>query len=115
MPVIAYLANEFPSPVEPYVGDEIRELRRRGAEVICCSVRRPKGTPNGSREPLAGETLFMQPFRIFLLARAAWLCLREGPRSPISWRDYGGKAPSPVAAASALCFTPGWERTTPLS
>ena len=29
----AYLANQFPSPVEPYVFEEIRELRRRGMEV----------------------------------------------------------------------------------
>ena len=37
---IAYIANAFPSPLEPYVVDEIEELRRRGARVICCSGRR---------------------------------------------------------------------------
>ncbi len=37
MTTIAYIANEFPSPLEPYVTDEITELRRRGAQVICCS------------------------------------------------------------------------------
>ena len=42
MLTIAYLANQFPSEVEPYVGDEIAELRRRGALVISGSVRRPK-------------------------------------------------------------------------
>ncbi len=42
MLTIAYLANLFPAPVEPYVGDEIHELRRRGINVISGSVRRPK-------------------------------------------------------------------------
>ena len=37
MTTIAYIANKFPSPLEPYVMDEITELRRRGAQVICCS------------------------------------------------------------------------------
>jgi glycosyltransferase involved in cell wall biosynthesis len=37
---IAYIANEFPSPLEPYVVDEIIELRRRGVDVICCSGKR---------------------------------------------------------------------------
>ena len=31
MTTIAYIANEFPSALEPYVKDEIGELRRRGA------------------------------------------------------------------------------------
>ena len=43
MRTVAYLANQFPSPVEPYVVDEIEELRRRGVEVIAGSVRRPDG------------------------------------------------------------------------
>ncbi len=37
---IAYIANEFPSPLEPYVMDEITELRRRGVQVVCCSGKR---------------------------------------------------------------------------
>ncbi|HKM47631.1 MAG TPA: glycosyltransferase family 4 protein [Terriglobales bacterium] len=40
MTTIAYIANEFPSPLEPYVTDEITELRRRGVQVICCSGKR---------------------------------------------------------------------------
>ena len=35
MTAIAYIVNEFPSPLEPYVMDEIIELRRRGSHVIC--------------------------------------------------------------------------------
>jgi colanic acid/amylovoran biosynthesis glycosyltransferase len=40
MSTVAYIANEFPSPVEPYVMDEITELRRSGVNVICCSGKR---------------------------------------------------------------------------
>ena len=40
MTTIAYIANSFPSPIERYVIDEICELRRRGASVICCSGQR---------------------------------------------------------------------------
>jgi len=40
MTTVAYIANEFPSPLEPYVIDEITELRRRGTQVICCSGKR---------------------------------------------------------------------------
>ena len=39
MLTIAYLANEFPSAVEPYVVDEIGEFRRRGMRVVSGSVR----------------------------------------------------------------------------
>ena len=38
MQTIAYLANEFPSKVEPYVREEISELRRRGLKVIAGSI-----------------------------------------------------------------------------
>src|ERR1035438_4298027 len=37
---VAYLANQFPAAVEPYVGEEIREMRQRGVHVIAGSVRR---------------------------------------------------------------------------
>lgn len=39
---VAYLANEFPSAVEPYVGEEIEELRRRGVQVVTTSVWQPR-------------------------------------------------------------------------
>lgn len=40
MMTIAYLSNQFPSTVEPYVMDEIAELRARGVRVIPCSAKR---------------------------------------------------------------------------
>ncbi len=75
---IAYIANSFPSPVEPYVMDEIVELRRRGVTVIPCSVRKPR-TLKGGVEAWSAETWYMQPLRFSLLLRAIWLCIRKAP------------------------------------
>jgi colanic acid/amylovoran biosynthesis glycosyltransferase len=47
---VAYIANEFPSPLEPYVMDEIRELRQRGVRVICCSGKRVSPAVLGKAE-----------------------------------------------------------------
>ena len=83
---VAYLANQFPSPVEPYVVDEIEELRRRGVEVIAGSVRRPDECVRLScaaerdSESADSETVVLQPVPIALLVQAAWLCLRRWRR-----------------------------------
>jgi len=71
MSTIAYIANEFPSPVEPYVMDEIAELRRRGVEVICCSGKRV--SPNAlslAERAYWKETHFLQPLSDDALMRA---------------------------------------------
>jgi colanic acid/amylovoran biosynthesis glycosyltransferase len=60
---VAYLANEFPSPLEPYVGDEIEELRRRGIGVIACSSFRPKRVSSIDGAP-DQETLYLWPPRL---------------------------------------------------
>jgi glycosyltransferase involved in cell wall biosynthesis len=76
MPTIAYLTNQFPSPVEPYVVAEIRELRRRGVEVISCSARRVDSSKlDTTQRPIAAETLYLQPLRFKLLLKAAYLCV----------------------------------------
>lgn len=86
MMTVAYLANQFPSPVEPYVEDEIEELRRRGVEVIAGSVRRPDGRVRLSwamerdSESADAETMVLQPVPIALMVQAAWLCLRRRRR-----------------------------------
>jgi glycosyltransferase involved in cell wall biosynthesis len=69
---IAYIANEFPSPLEPYVVDEVMELRRRGVEVICCSGKRtsPAVLPVLERA-LWQETRFFQPLSDQELLQAA--------------------------------------------
>jgi colanic acid/amylovoran biosynthesis glycosyltransferase len=74
---IAYLTNEFPSPLEPYVIEEIRELRRRGVEVIPCSAKRVKLEGGEDAEAIVAETCYLPPFRLGLLVRAAALCLRK--------------------------------------
>ncbi len=76
MLTIAYLSNEFPVSVEPYVGQEIQELRKRGVNVVACSIRRSSGTV-GTAPASAGETLYLEPMRMGQLLRAAWLCLRN--------------------------------------
>jgi colanic acid/amylovoran biosynthesis glycosyltransferase len=59
---LAYIANEFPSPLEPYVIDEIAELRRRRVEVICCSGKRVKPKELEATEyDWWKETHFFQP------------------------------------------------------
>jgi colanic acid/amylovoran biosynthesis glycosyltransferase len=75
---VAYLANQFPAAVEPYVGEEIRELRQRGVQVIAGSVRRsdpaqcePIGT---DAEP---DVLCLQPLRLLTLLRALGFAVRR--------------------------------------
>ncbi len=76
---VAYLANQFPSAVEPYVAAEIEELRRRGLEVIAGSALRPD--KNSSAVALERSLdlviVVLQPLRWVLLMRALWLCLRH--------------------------------------
>jgi glycosyltransferase involved in cell wall biosynthesis len=59
---VAYIANEFPSPLEPYVVDEIMELRRRGVNVVCCSGKHVSSSNlQGAALALWEETHFFQP------------------------------------------------------
>jgi colanic acid/amylovoran biosynthesis glycosyltransferase len=71
MTTVAYIANEFPSPVEPYVMDEITELRRSGVNVICCSGKRvsPKDLTLAERA-FWKETRYFQPLSDSELIRA---------------------------------------------
>ncbi len=62
MTTVAYIANQFPSSMEPYVMDEISELRQRGVCVICCSGKRVRPGETGERErAFWAETRFFQP------------------------------------------------------
>lgn len=74
MPRIAYLANQFPSPVEPYVVEEILQLRRHGLEVVASSARKTK---RDDQLWSGGEILTIQPLRFSVLIRAAWLGLHR--------------------------------------
>jgi len=75
MSTIAYLANQFPSTVEPYVIDEIQELRSRGARVIACTVCDGVGATDAALQSLAANTLRLQPLRFGLVIRAVLMCL----------------------------------------
>ena len=78
MLTVAYLANQFPVAVEPYVGEEIRELRRRGVQVIAGSVRRLEAGPSGNASTdLQPEILCLQPVRVLILLRALGLVIRR--------------------------------------
>jgi colanic acid/amylovoran biosynthesis glycosyltransferase len=107
MTSIAYIANEFPSSLEPYGIDEITELRRRGAEVICCSGKRvsPKDLSLTERA-FWKETRFFQPLSDDELLRAVrrlasdrkgfWQLLR-----PLLWE----RGASPIRRVRALGHT----------
>lgn len=107
MTSIAYIANEFPSSLEPYVMDEITELRRRGVEVICCSGKRvsPKDLSLAERA-FWKETRFFQPLSDDELLRAVrrlasdrhhlWELLR-----PLLWE----RGASPIRRIRALGHT----------
>jgi colanic acid/amylovoran biosynthesis glycosyltransferase len=79
MPTVAYLANQFPSPVEPYVADEIREIRRRGVSVIPCSARPASTVLDPDLGVFTAETLYLQPIRLKLVIYAAFLCILKFP------------------------------------
>ncbi len=77
MLTVAYLANRFPSAVEPYVGDEIGELRRRGVRVIPGSVRRREFKTFTTAATLDPELLCLWPLEVVSVLRAFALALRR--------------------------------------
>jgi colanic acid/amylovoran biosynthesis glycosyltransferase len=78
MVTVAYLANQFPSAVEPYVSQEIAELRRRGVQVIAGSVRKPDAFSGRPRDELSQEEILcLQPVRVRTLLRAIGLMVRH--------------------------------------
>lgn len=93
MLTVAYLANQFPVAVEPYVGEEIAELRLLGVRVITGTVTRAKREEKLRQDP----DVAVRPVGVLVLVRAVWLCfwhwnriadlvarvLFRGPESPI--------------------------------
>lgn len=81
MLTVAYLTNQFPAAVEPYVGQEIKELLRRGVEVIPGSVRRADPTSNESAGSVFDtEILLLQPVRALTLLQALGFAVRRWKR-----------------------------------
>jgi glycosyltransferase involved in cell wall biosynthesis len=104
---IAYIANEFPSSLEPYVMDEIAELRRRGVQVICCSGKRVSQNALSLLErAFWKETRYFQPLsdnellrafgRLASNRRSLWQLLR-----PLVWE----RGASPARRIRALGHT----------
>lgn len=80
MTTVAYIANEFPSPLEPYVMDEIGELRRRSVRVICCSGKRvPLKGLNSAERGFREESFAFHPLPLLEAPRAA-RCLHANRR-----------------------------------
>ena len=75
---IAYVANLFPSPVEPYVIAEIAEFTRRGIALQPCSMWHApaEGLPPELRE-IAARTLYVLPLDVRGLLQALLLCLKK--------------------------------------
>ncbi len=92
---VAYLSNQFPEPLEPYVWEEICELRKRGCSVMPCGIRRPV-TSDLMLNELASETLYVFPLRWWPTFKASWLCVRKfGLIADLIWRAIRG--PEPVS------------------
>ena len=75
MLTVAYITNEFPTEVEWYVIEEIRELRGRGVRVIPCSAHRKDNGPNLSG--LDDRTLYLLPPEVKTLLRGLWMLCTE--------------------------------------
>jgi glycosyltransferase involved in cell wall biosynthesis len=73
MKALAYLANQFPSAVEPYVGAEIAALRKNGFRVLACTARRPETETQNT----SGELFCLQDFSLRLALHTVWLAIRS--------------------------------------
>jgi len=77
-PVVAYLANSFPSAVEPYVEDEIDELCKRGIRIIPCSVWRTN-LPGGQKTNKRSPVFIVATIHPWLMLNALFFCIRRFP------------------------------------
>ncbi len=103
---VAYLANQFPSPVEPYVAEEIEELRRRGVHVVTGSVWKPAKEESGSSANNCAAEIVLQPVQPAILLRALLLCLRRWKRmSPLLGRIIFRGREGPLRRVKALLHT----------
>lgn len=105
MPTIAYLSNCFPAAVEPYVAQEVTELRSRGIIVIPYSARRSVGM--GPEAKLwRAQTVYITPIRLHICIKAVALCLRNiGILSDFAARILFRGSESPYRRLKALAHT----------
>lgn len=92
--------------MEPYVCDEILELRKCGFIVIPCSARIASGMVEGNQKDFGSETLYLEPWRMKLAIQAAWLCVRQAKHLAVLLRRIllQGNEP-PGRRARALLHT----------
>jgi glycosyltransferase involved in cell wall biosynthesis len=104
---VAYLANQYPAAVEPYVGEEVEELRRRGVKVIAGSVRKPDASQRPtSNSPAESEMLCLQPVCLLTLLRALLLAIARWERiSDLLTRILLRGTESPMRRLKALLHT----------
>jgi len=103
MLTIAYLANQFPSPVEPYVIEEIEELRARGVHVISGSVRKVRRSEPAST---VAPGIVLQKMHFDVLLQALWLCVRRWQRiSQLIGRVIFRGREGPLQRVKALLHT----------
>jgi colanic acid/amylovoran biosynthesis glycosyltransferase len=104
MLTVAYLANLFPSAVEPYVVEEVEELRRRRVRVIAGSIRKP-GNDNADRTNCTPD-IVLWPARANVMLRAIGLCIRRWRRISLLMRRviFRGSE-GPVTRLKALAHT----------
>ncbi len=107
MPVVAYIANQFPSAVEPYVVEEIEELRRHGVEVIATSGKPVAFAELSPRHrELAQQTIVLHPPTLCLLLPALWLCFHKiGTLLPLLQRIFLQGYETPRQRLHALAHT----------
>jgi glycosyltransferase involved in cell wall biosynthesis len=87
---VAYLSNQFPEPIEPYVWEEIYELRKRGCRVVPCSMRRPT-VLSAELAAMESETLYVLPLRLKHVLGASLLLLCNFSRiADLAWRAIRG-------------------------
>jgi colanic acid/amylovoran biosynthesis glycosyltransferase len=103
MLTVAYLANQFPASVEPYVRDEIEELKSRGVRVIAGSVRRSDPSTGPS---IVSEIVCLGPIRLRAMLRALMLLTnRWGSVSGLIARVLFKGKESPTQRIKALLHT----------
>jgi colanic acid/amylovoran biosynthesis glycosyltransferase len=104
MLTIAYLANQFPSAVEPYVAEEIAELEGREVCVVTCSARGGHSGVVSKSDQMPDIVLL--PLKVSVLLRAARLCVRGWSRmAPIISRVLFRGREGPVRRLKALAHT----------
>jgi colanic acid/amylovoran biosynthesis glycosyltransferase len=83
---IAYLSNRFPSPVEPYVVDEIGALRKRGIDVLACSILRPAAPDFCELDDSGDGVVYLRPLSLARSILATWLCIRHFWKLRVFWK-----------------------------